>query len=174
MICAPQTWQETRSLQNSGAITRTSAWFGSANGAVGAGYQTAGSLTTTLNGGNSLGLGVVQGGHGYFNISGGSINTTEISIGTWGTASGNNNGGDGMLDITGGTVTNNGWMVMNRSEGGAAVAQRSVLNVSGGSLTYAGGGLVANWAGSGNIQTAQINVSGNGLDLDRATALPST
>jgi fibronectin-binding autotransporter adhesin len=149
-------------LQNSGAITRTTAWFGSVNGAVGAGYQTAGSLTTILNGGNSLGLGVVQGSHGYFNISGGTVNTTEISIGTWGLASGNNNGGDGMLDITGGTVTNNGWMVMNRSEGGGAVAQRSVLNVSGGSLTYAGGGLVANWGGSANVQTAQINVSGSG------------
>ena len=88
--------------------------------------------------------------------------TAEISIGTWGKNNGEW-GGDGMLEITGGTVTNNGWLVMNRSEGPTAVAQRAVLNVSGGSLTYQGGGLVANWGGDPTkIQTTQINVSGTG------------
>ena len=37
-----------------------------------------------------------------------------------------------------------------------------MINVSGGSLTYAGGGLVANWGGSANAQIAVINVSGTG------------
>ncbi len=149
-------------LTTSGTISRNRLWFGSVNGAVGAGYQTAGTVATTVVAGGSVSLGVVQGGYGYYRISGGSLTTEEIAIGTWGTASVNNNGGSGMLEITGGTVTNNGWMVMNRTEGITSVAQQSVLNVSAGSLTYAGGGLQANWGSSGNTQTTVINVSGTG------------
>jgi autotransporter-associated beta strand protein len=149
-------------LTTSGTINRNRLLFGTVSGASGAAYQTAGTVTTTVAGGGSVSLGLVQGGYGYYRISGGSLTTEEIAIGTWGTAFGQNTGGSGYMEITGGTVTNNGWLVMNRSEGALAPAQQSVLNVSGGSLTYRGGGLVANWAGSGNIQTTQINVSGTG------------
>ena len=148
------------SFLTSGTMSRNWLRFGNANGAVGAGYQTAGSVMTTLAGGNSLGLGHVSGSYGFYRISNGTLQTQEASIGTWGDA---NNGGDGMLEITGGSVNNVGWLVMNRSAGASSPAQRAVLNISGnGALTYAGGGLVANWGGSANGQIAMINVSGAG------------
>ena len=143
----------------SGTVSRLSLRFGNAAGAVGAGYQTAGSVATTLAGGNSLGLGHVPGSYGFYRISAGTLQTQEAAIGTWGEA---NNGGDGLLEITGGSVNNVGWLVMNRAQGGSTPAQRAVLQVSGGSLTYGGGGLVANWGASANSQIAVINVSGSG------------
>jgi len=147
----------------SGTVTRNRMLFGNAAGAVGAGYQTAGSVVTTLNGGGSTSLGNTYGGYGFYRILAGGLQTQEIAIGTWGLTYGNNNGGSGMMEIAGGSVTNLGWIVMNRSEGGLAVAQNSTLSICGtGSLTYAGGGLNANWGGSGSNQYAVINVSDSG------------
>lgn len=149
-------------FRSSGTVERTQMIFGDVDGSIGAGYQTAGTVRTTVGGGGSTSLGHRQGAFGFYRISGGTLITDEIAIGTWGTAIGNNLGGSGLMEITGGTVTNTGWMVMNRSEGAAAPSQQAGLHVSGGSLTYAGGGLVANWSSSGNAQTAQITVSGTG------------
>jgi autotransporter-associated beta strand protein len=147
---------------SSGTVNRNAVLLGTVSGASGAYYQTGGDVSTTVVGGGSFSVGLVNGGYGYAHISGGTLGTEEIAIGTWGTQFGANNGGSGMVEITGGTVTNRGWFVMNRSEGATAVSQRAALHVTGGSLTYAGDGLVANWGGSGQVQHTQITVSGTG------------
>ena len=137
------------------------------NGAVGAINQSGGTVSTTSLLARSLSLGHVTGGFGSYRISAGSLATTEIALGGETVGS----GGSGILDISGsGAVSTNpgGWVVLNRTDGTGAVAQSAVLNVSGGSLTYDGGGLVANWGSSTTTgQTSVINVSGTGSIVTR-------
>lgn len=144
---------------NSGTATRTLMRFGNGAGSIGAGFQSSGAVTTTLNAGNAFGLGHGANSYGFYRISGGSLQTQEIAIGTCGDA---NNGGSGMLEITGGSVNNLGWLVMNRSQGANSPTQHAVLDVSGGILNYQGGGLIANWGSSAMTQFAVINVSQTG------------
>ena len=79
-----------------------------------------------------------------------------MNIASWGTGY-QTNGGNGLFEMSAGTVNIGGWLCMSRW----GASQTSVLNVSGGSLTYAGGGLVANWNADGS-DTSVITVSGSG------------
>ena len=80
-------------------------------------------------------------------------------MGTWGVS--NNNGGNGLFEMSGGTLNDVGWLIMTRAQ--KTLAQTGVLNISGGLINFAtggtsaSGGFVANW---GTGQTAIINVSG--------------
>jgi autotransporter-associated beta strand protein len=142
----------------SGTLTASNLFVGNASGAVGAVYQTGGTVTAAGGGGDCLNVGNISGGFGYYNAVGGTLTANGISVG------GENNtgsgptgtGGDGIMEINAGVVTNTGWLVMTRG----ASAENGVLNLFGGSLSFAGGGLVCNW-GSG--QTAIINVLGGTL-----------
>jgi autotransporter-associated beta strand protein len=137
-----------------GSLGQYELYAGMVNGGVGAIYQSGGAVTTNYVGGDAVGLGQVNGGYGYYSLSGGLLTTQELQVATWGPGF-NNNGGSGLFEMSGGTLDNLGWITMTRS--GATLAQTGVLNISGGLIIYAGGGLAANW-GAG--ETAIINVSG--------------
>ena len=143
-------------LVNSGSLSQPDLFVGNANGANGAVYQTGGTLSVTGGAaGDLLDIGNIAGGYGYYNASGGTVTANGIAIG------GENNigtgftgtGGNGVMDITGGTVNDTGWMVLARG----ATNETGILNVYNGLLTYAGGGLVCNW---GIYQTSVISVMG--------------
>jgi fibronectin-binding autotransporter adhesin len=142
-------------LNTSGSLNSFNVTLGNAVGAVGAVYQSGGSVTATAgaNTAPSVWLGWVNGGFGYYNLSAGSLTSNETQIGAWGPNQ--NSGGNGLFEMSGGTLNNTGWITMTRSTG--TLGQTGVLNMSGGLIHYAGGGLVANW---GQFGTAIINVSG--------------
>jgi autotransporter-associated beta strand protein len=124
---------------------------GTVNGAVGALWQTAG--TISLGTGGAL-FGHLPGGYGYGRIDGGTFNMTELQFGTWGSSGGN--GGNALFEVNGGTVTDTGWLCASRGNS----AQTGVLNIFSGSLSFAGGGFINNWGGG---QTTMINVMGGSL-----------
>jgi autotransporter-associated beta strand protein len=148
-------------LNISGNLTSSNLFVGNASGAVGAVYQTAG--TVTLSGGTEdmLNVGNMDASFGYYNAMGGTLNVAGISIG------GENNPnvwppqgtGDGIMEVRGATINNNGWITMAR--GGNA--QTGILNVYSGSLTYSGGGIGCNWQFSGSGQTSIINIMGGSV-----------
>jgi autotransporter-associated beta strand protein len=145
----------------SGTSTLTTSRFllGVNNGATGAINQSGGAASTTSALAASLSLGHATGGFGSYSISGGTLSSAEISIGSNNAGA----GGSGIMNVSGGTVTNTGWLVLNRTEGISSQAQNAVLNVSGGTVNFAGSGLVANWGSSTtNSQNAAITVSGTG------------
>ena len=59
------------------------------------------------------------------------------------------------MDVNGGTVNNVGWLVMGRAQTDAG--ETGILNIYGGLMTYAGGGILCNW---GTNQTSIINMMG--------------
>jgi autotransporter-associated beta strand protein len=145
-------------LSISGTLIASNLFVGNASGAVGAVYQTGGTVTANGGGGDCLNVGNLSGAFGYYNVKAGTLTANGVAVG------GENNtgtgftgtGGDGIMEITGGSVTNTGWLVMNRGDS----TENGILNIFSGSLSFAGGGLVCNW-GSG--QTAIINVLGGSL-----------
>ncbi len=159
-------------LVDSGSISQPILFVGNANGAAGAVYQTSGSMSvspaTTF---DNTAIGNVAGSFGYYDALGGVFTSVGIAVG------GENNngsgfsgtGGNGILEVTGGTVNDTGWLVMARGVTG----ETGLLNIFGGSLTYAGGGIVNCWGGG---QTAVINVLGGvvsnaaaaGFDLNQS------
>jgi fibronectin-binding autotransporter adhesin len=153
-------------ISSTASVSQYRMSLGNISGGVGAIYQTGGTVVTGLAGGNSLGIGNITGGFGYYSLaSGGSLQTQETQIGSWGPDVGGN-GGSGILEVSGGTLDNLGWLVMTRS--GGTLAQSGVLNMSAGSLNFAGGGLVANW---GATQTAIINLSGGTVATTNNTGI---
>ncbi len=153
-------------LTVSGTLKQQNLFVGNSLGATGAVYQTGGTIVVTNGGGDCLNVGNVSGALGYFNISGGTTLANGLAIG------GENNsgtgfsgtGGTGLMDVTGGTVTNLGWVVMSRG----ASAETGVLNVSGGLFAYAGGGLVNCW---GTNQAAIVNVLGGVVSNSTAVGI---
>jgi autotransporter-associated beta strand protein len=154
-------------LDVSGTLSQPNVFVGNVSGSVGAVYQTGGSVTITGGaGGDLLDLGNVSGSFGYYDVSGGTLTADGIAVGgennyitgptgsSWGNA-----GGNGILEVNAaGTVTDTGWLVMARSQ--STTAETGILNVYGGTLTFAVGGLVCNW---GANQTSIINVMGGTL-----------
>lgn len=154
----------------SGNLKQQNLFVGNSLGATGAVYQTAGTITVTNGGGDGLNVGNIAGGWGYYNISGGTTLANGIAVG------GENNsgtgfsgtGGNGLFEISGGTVNNLGWCVMARGD----TNETGVLNVFGGLFAYNGGGISACW---GTNQNAIINVLGGvvsntavvGINLNR-------
>ena len=144
-------------------ITNNEMFVGNASNAVGSVFMTGGLVNHIFTAGESLDLGNTFGSFGYFNASGGTLSPNGIAV------AGENypgfaSAGSGILDITGGNIINNGWIVMCR--GGTASATNvpaGVLNLYSGSLTYAGGGFSCNWAGSPAAENSEINIMGGTL-----------
>ena len=139
---------------NGGILSQEVLLVGNANGAVGAVYQTGGTVSApTATGFDNSSIGNIAGGFGYYDAIGGTFTSDGIAVG------GENNngsgfsgtGGNGIMDINGGSVVDTGWFVMSRG----ATNETGILNVFNGTLTFAGGGLICDW-GSG--QTSIINV----------------
>ncbi len=149
----------------SGNLTANALTLGSGSGSVGAFYQTAGNVNT-IGGAPSIALGWSTGGYGYYKLGSGVLSTAELQVGSWGP---NNSGGNGLFEMSTGTLNNTGWIVMTRSGGTAAYNQAGVMNVFGGLVNYAGGGLAGNWAGGG--QTMVVNISGGTVATTNNTAI---
>jgi fibronectin-binding autotransporter adhesin len=152
-------------LNIAGTLTQYTIALGGGTGSTAAVHQTGGSVTTTLVAGHAVAIGDANGAYGYYKLGGGALTTQETQIGTWG-PTGNNDGGSGILAVSGGTLNNLGWVVMTRSA--AANPQSGVLDLSGGLINFAGGGLAANW---GTTQTAVINVRGGSLVTTNSTGI---
>lgn len=145
----------------SGTISPFYLLLGNVTNSVAAVYQTGGTVNATADSGyDNLAVGNTPAAYGYYDAAGGSLTSSGVCVGgedELGTgARFSSPGGNGIMDINGGTVNDTGWFVMTRN----SAAQTGILNVYSGSLTFAGGGLVCNW-GSG--QTAVINVLGGSL-----------
>jgi len=162
-------------LINAGSLSQKAMIIGNASGAVGAVYQTNGTVSaataTTL---DNVAIGNIAGGFGYYDAIGGTLASGGIAVGGednnaanfTGTVPGTVTGGNGILDINGGTVTDTGWFVIARG----ATNETGVLDVYSGALTFAGGGLVCNW---GTGQTAIINMLGGSVaNTSASTNLP--
>jgi autotransporter-associated beta strand protein len=135
------------------------------NGAV---YQSGG----TVSGVNQLQLGASTGGsYGYYKLSGGTVSLKELDLSG---GSGLNALANAVLDISGGTMTVANWFVPTRGTG----AGISIINMTGGTLNYNGGGgeFSANWNTGGstfvlNLANASLlSANTTSLNLMRAAA----
>ncbi|MFA6564783.1 MAG: autotransporter-associated beta strand repeat-containing protein [Verrucomicrobiia bacterium] len=123
---------------------------GMAPGAAGAIYQSGGmvNLGTGDMGDNQFNLGNASGGYGYYRLDNGTLNSGRVQIG-W-------NGGYGVFEQFGGTLTNSGWFFVNR--GGVA----GVMNLFGGQILAGNGSpVVLNYSGIPGL--AVLNVGGSGV-----------
>jgi fibronectin-binding autotransporter adhesin len=152
-------------LNLSGSLTAGNLFVGNAASATGAVYQTAGTVTLSGGGGDMLNLGNWDNTFGYYNAAGGTLNVNGISIGgakntssgaPWPPAGAS---ADGIFEVNGATVNDSGWITLARGGG----PNTGILNVFSGSLTYAGGGIGANWQTSGQNQTSIINILGGSV-----------
>jgi autotransporter-associated beta strand protein len=119
------------------AILNLGNWMSIGRGGHGVINFSGGAINKT-GGGNFI---IGDGGNGYFNQTGGTLNiSSELWIGQSGS-------GTGRFDLSGGAVTNNSWLAVGR-EGG-----NGTLNISGGSMTKNGGGSIsiAHGGGPGTI-----------------------
>ena len=121
---------------------------GNANGANAAGavYQTAGTFNaTTAANVNAFQVGAANSAYGYYKLSGGTLISNEIGIGG-GNAGGGNGSTNavGVMDITGGTFTENGWITICRGAN-----QTGILNITGGSVTFGSNGGTQMYIGGG-------------------------
>ena len=150
-------------LSGSGTLNAFFLLVGNVSGAVGAIYQTGGTLNANANSTyDNLCIGNVAGSYGYYAASGGTATINGVCVGgednNGTSANFGGNGGNGILDVeNGGALNCTGWLVMSRCANG----EMGILNVyNGGTLTYAGGGIVVNW-GAG--QTSIINILGGSV-----------
>ncbi len=150
-------------LNLAGELGGTYVFVGNASNAVGAVYQSAGSLM--LNGGtvDDLDLGNAAGGFGYYQMSGGTAKVAGVCVGgeaTTGSMNFSASAGNGLFELNGGTFADSGWFVIARQNGGVVAPTVGELNVFGGLLTYAGGGMVGPWDAN---ETAVINLQGGAV-----------
>ena len=143
----------TLNIQAGASITRANLFVGDSAGIAGAVYQTGGSLVLTQAAGiDNLRVGSAASGTGYYQLSNGTLTTNEVGIGA------SLNDTVGVMDVTGGTFTDNGWITVGR--GGATSS--GLLNVTGGAVKFGvttASPLSINWAAtSGAISV--INVGG--------------
>jgi fibronectin-binding autotransporter adhesin len=143
--------------------------LGNISGSTAAVYQTGGTVTATADSGyDNLSVGNLAGTYGYYDAVGGTATINGLCVG----GEDNNGsgsdfagaGGNGVLEINGGTLNCTGWLVVTR----CANADTGLINVYSGALTYAGGGLVCNW-GSG--QTVMINILGGSVATSSAVGI---
>ena len=139
------------------AISRDNLQVGAGTGA-GAVYQTGGAMTLTKAfGPTDFQLGAVASSYGYYKLSGGSVTTNDIGVGGYAGAT------TGVMDITGGTFSDTGWITIGRGSSTTS----GVLNITGGTVnlsgTVAGSRLGLNWATTAggqsvlNLSNAAIN-----------------
>ncbi len=140
----------TINIRDNGSLTTGGiTWLGKSGGAVGTINQYGGTVTINRNGnfGLVLGDGRFSSGSptGYYNISGGTLNSAgETYLGE-----GNNSGqpGVGHWTQTGGNVTISNWVVFGR-EGGYGT-----MDMSGGTFTETGGNFSLGESGYANTMT---------------------
>ena len=134
--------------------------------APGAVFQSGGTFTQTQ--GASIAnfrIGDVTSGYGYYQLSGGTLNANEVGIG-------GGNGGNatvGVMDITGGTFNDAGWITVGRG----GTTSSGVLNVSGNGAvqiagTVAGSKSGMDWAGSSGGLSV-INIFNGGAIIGPAS-----
>ena len=145
-------------LDISGSLTANNIFVGNFNGAVGAVYQSGGTVTATfVSGGADLEIGNIAGGYGYYDAIGGTLTVNGIGV------AGEASTGNGIMEINGATVNdidpttdnNPNWFTMGRTGSG----QTGVLNMFHGSLSC---GILACNFGSG--QTSIINILGGSIN----------
>jgi len=90
-------------------------------------------------------IGDATSAYGYYQLSGGTLNANEVGVG-------GGNGGNatvGVMDITGGTFNNAGWITIGRggttSSGALNVSGSGVIQLAG---TVGGSHMALNWAGT--------------------------
>ena len=97
---------------------------GTGGGAV---YQSGGTLTLTqVASVDNLRIGSNSGGYGYYQLSGGSLTANEAGMG------GTQPNTVGVMDVSGGSFTSNGWIVLGRG----TQTSSGLLNVTGGSVEF--------------------------------------
>lgn len=148
-------------VSGSGDFWAYSILVGNVSNAVGAVYQTGGTVWANTNSGyDNLCLGNVPGSYGYYDASGGTLSANGICIAgeensghlsTFGVA------GNGIMEINGGTVNDSGWFIIARNNNNTNGNEVGILNVYNGFLSYAGGGLIGPWDTG---ESAIINVMG--------------
>ena len=152
------------SLNISSSVSAARMWLGDRAGSsqVGAAYQTSGDVVLTQGAGvDDCRIGSVASGRGYYKLSGGTLTVNEVGIGAA------NNDTIGILEITGGAFTDNGYITIAR--GGATSS--GLLNITGGSASAAR--VDMNWSGtSGAISV--INVGGGNNSATLATSTDTT
>lgn len=150
-------------LNISTSLTTYELWLGDRAGAgqVGAAYQTAGNVVLTRGGSvDDFRIGSTPSGRGYYKLSGGTLTANEVGVG------GSQNDTIGIMDITGGAMTINGWIAI--AHGG--LTGSGLLNITGGSAY--GNRVDLNWSGTSGASSV-INVGG-GATPAALTAAPST
>ncbi|HLX69206.1 MAG TPA: PA14 domain-containing protein, partial [Verrucomicrobiae bacterium] len=141
--------------------------LGATSTSPGAIFQTGGILNQA-DGANIADFRIGDGvsGYGYYQLSGGTLNANEVGVGGGNTGS---SGTAGVMDITGGTFHDAGWITVGRG----GTTSSGVLNVSGGgSIQCAGvvGGskISFNWGGSPGL--AVVNIFAGGSIIGPANA----
>jgi autotransporter-associated beta strand protein len=147
-------------------ITAANLFTGNTTNAINAVYHTGGTLNLSGGSGDLLSIGNWNNGYGYYYAGpAATLNINGISIG------GENNPnvwppqgtGDGILEVNGANINNLGWIVLARGAG----PQTGILNMYGGTLTFAGGGIGCNWNGNASpslgAQTSIINIMGGSV-----------
>ena len=150
-------------LNISSSVTAARIWLGdrAGSGQVGAACQISGDVVLTQAASvDDFRIGSVASGRGYYKLSGGTLTVNEVGIG------GSQNDTIGILDIVGGSFTDNGWLNVARGGG----ASSGLLNITGGSASAAR--VDMNWAGTSGAVSI-INVGG-GSNPASLTAAAST
>ena len=117
-------------------------------------FQSGGILTLAQAGNTAdLAIGSVAGGYGYYQLSGGTLNAQEVGVG--GYAGGNSS--TGVMDITGGTFNDAGWITVGRGQ----TTSSGALNVSGSGTiqitgTVAGSKISFNWGGAAGLSVINL------------------
>jgi len=156
-------------LNISSSVTAYQIWLSDRAGSSQAGalYQTAGDLVLTQGAGvDNLRVGSVASGRGYYKLSGGSLTVNEMGIG------GSLSGTIGVMDMTGGIITNNGYLVIGRGNATSA----GLLNVTGGTVLFGyslGNGPLDLGFGDSSGALAVLNVGG-GTGVATVTGVSST
>ncbi len=141
-------------------VTNYNLAIGNVATAPGAVFQSGGALTLAqaANVGDFQ-IGNVTGGYGYYQLSGGALNAQEVGVGGYA----NNSGSAGVMDISGGTFFDAGYITVGR---GTALSS-GVLNVFGGGAIQVagtvGGGKIAMDAATTAGSISVINIFNGGL-----------
>ncbi len=137
-----------------------------ANGAV---FQSGGIFTVTDPASIAdFRIGDGTAGYGYYQLSGGTLNANEVGVG-------GGNGGNatmGVMDITGGTFNDAGWITIGRG----GTSSSGILNVSGGGSilcagTVGGSKISFNWGSASALSVINIFNGGSIVGPANATYL---
>jgi autotransporter-associated beta strand protein len=183
LILANNPGQNAAAVVSGGKVTFSNLFLGNAVN-TGAMFQSGGTVNLTMAANvNDFAIGSGSNSAGYYKLSGGNLTTNEIDVG------GNSANTVGVMDISGGTVNDSGWITIGRGSG----ASSGVLNVSGGVLNFgtanAAQPLSLGWAGTGSqavlnvgggsggasvIGPSNTSTSGNyGLNMNQSTNVPA-